>query len=143
MAPLLRNGGPVLWLLVALSILVVGRAIERWLFWRSVHAGRHVPSDAQKQAGLRLFTTTVAAAPMLGILGTVLGMIDVLGVLDASRTPDPLELSGGVAQALTTTAAGLVTALVALVAGEACAARVEDDHCPTAEAAGRRPTGSS
>jgi biopolymer transport protein ExbB len=55
-------------------------------------------------------------APMLGLLGTVVGIINSFGVL-ASNTTQPRQvlLAGGVAQALITTAAGLVIGIVAMV----------------------------
>ena len=60
-------------------------------------------------------STIITAAPMLGILGTVLGIIasfEILGA-DPSAT-DPSQVSLGIAEALITTATGLVIALVAL-----------------------------
>lgn len=55
-------------------------------------------------------------APMLGLLGTVVGIINSFGVL-ATNTSQPRQmlLAGGVAQALVTTAAGLIIGIVAMV----------------------------
>ncbi|MBV9998211.1 MAG: MotA/TolQ/ExbB proton channel family protein [Verrucomicrobia bacterium] len=55
-------------------------------------------------------------APMLGLLGTVVGIINSFGVL-ANNTSQPRQmlLAGGVAQALVTTAAGLIIGIVAMV----------------------------
>jgi biopolymer transport protein ExbB len=56
-------------------------------------------------------------APMLGLLGTVLGMIDAfLTIASLDRMARPQELAGGIAQALVTTLQGLVVAIPAMVA---------------------------
>jgi len=61
---------------------------------------------------LRTLDTIVQAAPMLGLLGTVLGMIDVFGKLELGRgAVDPSQLAGGIWVALLTTALGLVVAI--------------------------------
>ena len=63
---------------------------------------------------LRLLEMVVQAAPMLGLLGTVIGMIDAFSVLSlAEGAVDPTSLAGGIWTALTTTAVGLAIALVA------------------------------
>jgi len=73
-----------------------------------------------------VFSTIVTAAPMLGILGTVLGIIRSFELLGAQETiTDPREISAGIAEALITTAFGLVVALVALVPYMACRGQVE------------------
>ncbi len=70
----------------------------------------------------------IAAAPLLGILGTVTGIIrsfDLLG--DAAAVSDPSVVAGGIAEALYTTAFGLTIALVTLfphVVFKSCAERV-------------------
>jgi biopolymer transport protein ExbB len=61
---------------------------------------------------LRLLETIVQAAPMLGLLGTVLGMIDAFGALASSGgVGDPGQLAGGIWLALSTTAVGLAIAI--------------------------------
>ena len=63
---------------------------------------------------MRLLEIVVQAAPMLGLLGTVIGMIDAFSVLAMSDgAVDPAQLAGGIWVALTTTALGLAVALVA------------------------------
>lgn len=49
--------------------------------------------------------------PMLGLLGTVTGMIDVFHVIAAQGTGDPKAMADGISQALLTTASGLITAI--------------------------------
>ncbi len=62
---------------------------------------------------LRLLEMVVQAAPMLGLLGTVIGMIDSFSVLSAQgNVVDSASLAGGIWTALTTTAAGLAIALM-------------------------------
>ncbi len=69
---------------------------------------------AQMSDRLRLLDMVVQAAPMLGLLGTVIGMIDAFSVLSLSEgAVDPSRLAGGIWTALTTTAVGLAIALVA------------------------------
>ena len=56
----------------------------------------------------------VTAAPLLGLLGTVLGMIEAFRQLEAAGTRvNPSLLAGGIWEALITTAAGLVVAIPA------------------------------
>ncbi|AUH32940.1 MotA/TolQ/ExbB proton channel family protein [Paracoccus tegillarcae] len=65
-------------------------------------------------ARMRLLEAVVQAAPMLGLLGTVIGMIDAFSALSqATGAVDPSQLAGGIWTALTTTAIGLAIALVA------------------------------
>jgi biopolymer transport protein ExbB len=60
-------------------------------------------------------STIITAAPLLGILGTVLGIIQSFELLGGRSTlTDPTEVAGGIAAALLTTAFGLVVALVTL-----------------------------
>lgn len=60
-------------------------------------------------------STIITAAPLLGILGTVTGIISSFELLSEDRlVSDPKEVSGGIAEALITTAAGLVVALITL-----------------------------
>lgn len=68
---------------------------------------------AQMTDRLRTLEMVVQAAPMLGLLGTVIGMIDAFSALAASEgAVDPTLLAGGIWTALTTTALGLAIALV-------------------------------
>ncbi len=53
-------------------------------------------------------------ATLLGLLGTVLGMILVFGAMEQARASDPYILAGGIGQALLTTAAGLMVAIPSL-----------------------------
>ena len=69
------------------------------------------------RTGMRLLEVIAGAAPLLGLLGTVLGMIEAFKQLEmAGSQIDPSVLSGGIWQALLTTAAGLIVTLPALIA---------------------------
>ena len=65
-----------------------------------------------------VLSTIITAAPMLGILGTVIGIIQSFGLLgasvDAAAAADPTAVATGIAQALYTTAFGLAIALLTL-----------------------------
>ena len=62
-----------------------------------------------------VLSTIITASPMIGILGTVIGIIKSFNVLGAqSQLADPRGVSGGIGEALITTATGLAVALVTL-----------------------------
>ena len=65
---------------------------------------------------LDFLATVATAAPLMGLLGTVIGMITTFSDLSASGSVDINLLAGGIWQALLTTAAGLAVALPALLA---------------------------
>ncbi|GAA5482141.1 MotA/TolQ/ExbB proton channel family protein [Haloferula sargassicola] len=56
------------------------------------------------------------AAPMLGLLGTVIGMVQAFGILAESGQADPSQLAGSISVALLTTMWGLITAIPSLLA---------------------------
>ncbi|NNE90734.1 MAG: MotA/TolQ/ExbB proton channel family protein [Verrucomicrobiales bacterium] len=60
------------------------------------------------------FSVISQAAPMLGLLGTVSGMIKAFGTLESEGMGDPAKLAGNISEALMTTASGLVIALPAI-----------------------------
>ena len=66
------------------------------------------------QRGLGALATIVGGAPLLGLLGTVLGMIQIFGVVATAGSNLAEGLAAGIAQALITTAAGLIIAIPAL-----------------------------
>lgn len=74
--------------------------------------GRHQLRHLQR--GLTALGTLVAAAPLLGLLGTVLGMIRVFEAIARTGMARGELLSAGIAQALITTAAGLIIAIPTL-----------------------------
>jgi biopolymer transport protein ExbB len=66
------------------------------------------------QRGLPALATIVAGAPLLGLLGTVIGMIKIFAVVATAGSGITEQLSSGISQALITTASGLVIAIPAL-----------------------------
>ncbi len=59
-----------------------------------------------------ILDTMITVAPLLGIFGTVLGIIDSFDMLGASGIEHPSAVTGGIAQALITTASGLAIAII-------------------------------
>jgi biopolymer transport protein ExbB len=76
-------------------------------------AGRQVVSGLERY--LNTLGTIAAVAPLLGLLGTVIGMIDVFAVIMQAGVGSPGQLAGGISKALITTAAGLSVAIPALI----------------------------
>ncbi len=83
---------------------------------------RDVIQEAGRQEGVRLtkhlgiLETVAAIAPLLGLLGTVLGMIRVFATISAAGLGNPETMSSGISEAMVTTAAGLFVGIPSLVA---------------------------
>jgi len=71
--------------------------------------------EQQAGAWLPVIGTTAAAAPLLGLLGTVSGMIRTFHLITLFGSGDPKPLAGGISEALITTLFGLVVAIPALL----------------------------
>lgn len=190
----LERGGPTLWLIAALSVVML--ALILWKIWRLARMGawsgaatkravalwlqgdrdgalnalagraslrarlalvaisarcdpklndsaareetaRHAKADlAEARSGLRALELISTIAPLLGLLGTVLGMIAAFQALqEAGSRADPAALAGGIWEALLTTAAGMAVAIpasMALVWFESITARLQADMEDTA-----------
>ena len=74
-----------------------------------------IDSQERLEKALPLVAITAAIAPLLGLLGTVTGMIDVFRQITNFANPENSELARGISEALVTTKFGLVTAIPALV----------------------------
>lgn len=133
----LELGGDVLVIIAVLTLVMWIASLERWLWlqfglkrrireildrWRArqdhqswqAHQIRHallaeMAWDAQ--AGLNLIKTMVALCPLLGLLGTVTGMIEVFDVMAVSGTGNARSMASGVSKATIPTMAGMVAAL--------------------------------
>ncbi len=70
--------------------------------------------------------TVAAISPLLGLLGTVIGMIEVFNVIRIEGTGDPNLLAGGISEALITTATGISVAIPALIFHRFLTRRVDD-----------------
>src|SRR5210317_531594 len=164
MIDLFFRGGPVMYLLLACSILVLTVIIERLLFWISVDLNRNMKliedvlelcrrgdweavrarvvgskdfiirvlvsgilhrefsmtkameaMAAEEIRNMRRYMgvldTMITVAPLLGIFGTVIGIIASFEALGAAGIDQPQAVTAGIAQALITTAAGLGIAI--------------------------------
>jgi biopolymer transport protein ExbB len=76
-------------------------------------AGRHVVHDLERY--LNTLGTIAAITPLLGLLGTVIGMIKVFAAITSFGVGDPTVLAGGISEALITTAAGLSVGIPSLM----------------------------
>ena len=64
---------------------------------------------------LPFLSITIVAAPLLGLLGTVVGMIKTFALITVFGTGDPKALSSGISEALVTTEMGLIVAIIVLL----------------------------
>ncbi len=85
--------------------------------------GSHVAHELQRF--LNALGTIATVTPLLGLLGTVIGMIQVFTRITSAGVGNPTELAGGISQALITTAAGLAVAIPALMMYRYFKGRVE------------------
>ena len=161
------DGGPIMYPLLACSILVLTVIIERTIFWLGIDYARNSKlldevmelcrvgdweSVRKKVSGSRdyiikvlvsgilhrqfsmskameasaadeinqmkrymgVLDTMITVAPLLGILGTVLGIIDSFEIMGSSGIEHPRAVTGGIAQALITTATGLAIAILSV-----------------------------
>lgn len=76
-------------------------------------AGRHIVPELERF--LNTLGTIASITPLLGLLGTVVGMIDVFTAIIEHGVGNPSELADGISKALITTAAGLSVAIPALM----------------------------
>jgi len=93
---------------------LVNRHHERHIMKESIEEmGRHVVHDLGKF--LNTLGTIASITPLLGLLGTVIGMIKVFTVITTLGLGDPAVLAEGISVALITTAAGLTVAIPSLM----------------------------
>ena len=81
------------------------RQIDEAIMWLLPTMDRH----------LWLLDTAVTLGPLLGLLGTIFGMIESFSLLRIGGSGDPNAVTGGIAHALIATALGLAIAIVAVV----------------------------
>ena len=93
---------------------LINRDRERSVMKDSIEdAGRHVVHELERY--LDTLATIAGISPLLGLLGTVFGMIKAFTAITAHGVGDPTVRAGGIAEALITTAAGLSVASPALI----------------------------
>ena len=136
-------GGDVLWLILAVTVLMWTLILERlWFYalryprelettvsrwdarsdkssWHAHRIREALISERveQLQRFVPLIKTMVAVLPLLGLLGTITGMIQVFDVLAIMGTGNPRAMANGVSAATFPTMAGMVTALSGLFFG--------------------------
>lgn len=137
---MLENGGVVLWLILVASILMWTLIIERYVYvlffhpkavknkmdnWHQrddrrswyahqIRQGMIADSRMRLERYLTVIKTLTVALPMLGLLGTVHGMIQTFDVMTVFGTGNTRGMAGGISVALITTMGGLLTALSGL-----------------------------
>ncbi|GHV36936.1 MotA/TolQ/ExbB proton channel [Synergistales bacterium] len=123
-----------MWVILFLSVLGLSVSLERVIFFlsarrrilefRSIDGGHVDGAEAEIVAGrliraeifewsrhLSILEMIVRGAPMLGLLGTVLGMVEMFGALNVGGAIDARNVTGGIKEALYTTVAGLCCAV--------------------------------
>jgi biopolymer transport protein ExbB len=115
------HGGPVARVLkAALLKLPYGRAAVESAFEEA-----YLTEEQNLSRGLRPLATISQISTLLGLLGTVIGIIAAFLVVGQQGTGDPQALAGGIGQALTTTAAGLIVAIPTIIGQSYLSSRVE------------------
>ncbi|TPW17560.1 MAG: biopolymer transport protein ExbB [Halothiobacillaceae bacterium] len=98
---------------------------ERAIMRESIEeTGRHAAHELERF--LNTLGTIAVITPLLGLLGTVFGMIDVFTVVTVKGIGNPAVLSDGIAKALITTAAGLMVAIPSLMFHRFFQRRIDD-----------------
>jgi biopolymer transport protein ExbB len=116
-----NHGGPVARVLkAALLRLPYGRSAVEAAFQEA-----SLSEEQRLARGLRPLATIAQVAPLLGLLGTVTGMIIAFAEISQQGTGNPAALADGIGQALVTTAAGLVVAIPVIVGQNYLASRVD------------------
>jgi len=93
---------------------LINRDRERTVMKDSIEdTGRHVVHELERY--LETLGTIAAVSPLLGLLGTVIGMVQVFTEITTQGVGNPAALAGGISTALITTAAGLSVAIPALI----------------------------
>lgn len=136
------KGGDVLWLIAILVFVMwtliferlwyftftwrkeVGEVIRAWesrperKSWNAKQVRQRLLSQSRQaiNANLPVITTLVALCPLLGLLGTVTGMIEVFNVMAVTGGGDAKSMAGGVERSTIPTMAGMVAALSGLFA---------------------------
>ena len=93
---------------------LTGSAAPRHILKENLEeAGRHAAHQLERY--MTALGTIAAITPLMGLLGTVLGMITSFSKITQVGVGDPAAVAGGISQALFTTAAGISVAIVALI----------------------------
>lgn len=138
----MERGGVVLWLIAALLVVVWSMVFERLWFYRRllpmqlqqtqqqwqarknhhswhshrIREARYSVLQLQIERGLPMISAMVALCPLLGLLGTVSGMIEVFSVMAMTGGSDARAMASGVGRATIPAMAGMVAALSGVAA---------------------------
>lgn len=96
-----------------LARLLAARAVYGVLDLRVLHETVY-GYRPELRRGFNSIAGLIAAAPLLGLLGTVTGMIETFNVMNVFGTTNPKAMSGGISQAMITTQYGLVVAILGM-----------------------------
>lgn len=108
---ILQNSSPLGQILAA---GLISRSSSREITKENIEdVGRHVTLSLERN--LNTLGTIAAIAPLMGLLGTVIGMIKVFAVITTEGVGNPETLAGGISEALITTATGLLVAIPTLI----------------------------
>ena len=108
MTYLIQEGGILAYPLIACSIIGLTIILERSFFWL-------VKKQGNALRGLVILETIVTVTPVLGILGTILGIMDIFQAQSIDSQEGFQLFSAGISKALITTAVGLTISIICLV----------------------------
>lgn len=98
----------------------IARVLQAGLRSRDIRPGTAMQAVAQAELrnlrrNLPVLDTIITLAPLLGLLGTITGMISAFGIVSEAGLGQPHAITGGIAEALIATATGLLVAIVTLI----------------------------
>jgi hypothetical protein len=151
-------GGPLMWVLAGFSVFAFAVVLYLWLAqakWfflptalKRLTAAKDVAAEgariaARAFAAVDWLADVAAIAPLVGLLGTVLGMFSAFGGIasDVAAGAKPVVLAQGVSQAIVTTIFGLAVAIPSLVAYAVFRRRAAKRIAELEEAAEQMPRG--
>jgi len=108
----------------AVRMIAAGLANRKHGLTEGMEVAASEEVDRQRR-GLGILDTIITLSPLLGIFGTVTGIIQAFDFLSLEGVPNPHAVTSGIAEALITTAAGLSVALMTLIPYNAFVNRVE------------------
>ena len=79
------------------------------------HASSRAGGGESARRYLPILDTVITLAPLLGLLGTITGMISAFGIVSEAGLGQPHAITGGIAEALIATATGLLIAIMTLI----------------------------
>ncbi|MBU0681511.1 MAG: MotA/TolQ/ExbB proton channel family protein [Proteobacteria bacterium] len=107
------------------------RVLNVGILHREYDMSKAMEAEAQNMVkkmsqGMTVLDTMITVAPLLGIFGTVIGIISSFKMLGAGGIADPKLVTGGIAQALITTATGLGISIITVFPYNYFKSRIED-----------------